>query len=116
MHTGKDKNIKAAAAYALGIFPHISIIVAIVLLVTQKHDRFIRFHALQSLMVFGGILVLSWIIWLFHGSNTAQYLMSGLHVITVVAWILLMVKAYQGIYFKVPYIGDLVEKKLQKHQ
>jgi uncharacterized membrane protein len=35
-----------------------------------------------------------------------------LGVITLIVWILLMVKAYQGEYYKLPVIGDMAEQKL----
>jgi uncharacterized membrane protein len=44
--------------------------------------------------IFSRVLVLGWLIWLFG----------------VVLWIVLMVKAYQGTKYKLPFAGNLAEK------
>ena len=76
---------------------------------------YVRFHAMQSIIVFGALNVLYWIVvwsgwfggfmgWAFLGLLTAL-----LGLLTVACWILCMVKAYQGLRFKLPVIGDLAE-------
>lgn len=77
-------------------------------LLTEKKDRFVRFHAIQSIIVFGAIslafLLLFWIPvigWVFSWA---------LGVLSPVLWILLMVKAYQGKKTKVPIAGKIAAK------
>ena len=52
---GCDANVAAALAYVLGW------ISGVVLLVTERQNRFVRFHALQSILVFGA-LSLAWFV------------------------------------------------------
>src|SRR5215213_3590924 len=91
--SGLDENIAGAAAYALGW------ITGIVFLMTEPANRFVRFHALQSIIVFGG-LSLAWFI--------ALVLIPPL---SAVLWLLLMFKAYQRQRFKLPFAGDIAEQR-----
>ena len=47
--SGLDQNIAAALTYALGW------ITGAIFLLTEPSNKFVRFHALQSLIVFGGL-------------------------------------------------------------
>lgn len=107
---GGDEKLIGALAYLLGP------ITGIVLLLTQKKNQFVRFHAMQSTIVFGGlwllyiilgiIPILGWII---------AILISPLFMLgSFILWIFLMWKAFQGEKFKVPYFGDLAEKQLSR--
>jgi uncharacterized membrane protein len=77
-------------------------------LLVEKKDRFVRFHALQSIVVFGAItlafLLLFWIPiigWIFGW---------GILGLALVLWVLLMVKAYRGEKPKMPVAGKFAEK------
>jgi len=99
-----------ALAYLLGP------VTGIVLLLTEKKSEYIRFHAMQSTIVFGAFLllylvfgivpVLGWII--------AILLSPILTLLSFVLWLVLMWKAYNGEKYKLPYFGDLAEKQLAK--
>jgi uncharacterized membrane protein len=101
---GLDENVAAALAYALGW------ITGIGFLLTEPANKFVRFHALQSVIVFGG-LSLAWFIamsipllgWFF-AFVIIPPLSAGL-------WLLLMFKAYQGTRFKVPLAGDVAAQR-----
>jgi uncharacterized membrane protein len=100
-----------------GMLAYVTIIPAIVFLVLEPYNRnrFIRFHAFQSiffgvawtalwiaLSFVGAIPVIGWmtlIIWPVMG-------LGGL-----IIWILLLMKAYGGQQWKLPVIGDLAEKQ-----
>jgi uncharacterized membrane protein len=80
----------------------------IVLLILEQKNRFIRFHALQSIILFGSLtvahIVLSQIPFVGKG-------FSGLiFVIGAIFWILMMIKAYAGESYKVLWAGNLAEK------
>ena len=81
----------------------------LVFILIEKESKFVRFHALQSIYVFGvltiAMIVLGWI------PVLGVVLTSLIWVLGVVLWIILMVKAYQGAKFKLPWAGDLAEKK-----
>jgi uncharacterized membrane protein len=80
----------------------------IVFLVLEQKNRTIRFHALQSIVVFG---ILSVAIAVFGavpliGGGFA----SALGIVVFILWIILMVKALNGEYFKMPWAGELAER------
>ncbi len=95
-----------AAAYLLGF------ITGIIFLVLEKQSKFVRFHAMQSTILFGGIFVanivlgfipiLGWLVGLL------------LSFVSFILWIVCMWKAFQGEMYKVPFVGDLAEQQLAK--
>jgi uncharacterized membrane protein len=119
-----DSNIAALLCY----FPCTALIASILFLVTEpKSNRFLRFHALQSLF-FGGstavvviaLLIVATIIQVVLGmaSGTLATLV-GLVFFLVWAVLLLgvlgvavmaMIKAYGGQQWKIPGVGALAEK------
>ena len=69
-----------------------------------------RFHAMQSIMTFGGLTVLFMVLGFI--PIIGWMLIPVLVIAQLILWILLMVKAYQGQTFKLPMIGDLAEKNI----
>ena len=119
--TGLDENVAALLSY---VFNWIS---GLVFFLIEKDSRLVRFHAMQSLILsivfFVGMIAL-YIVWFVLAIITSQ--ISGLlgtlvglivgHVIfvffiaCVIGWILGMIKAFQGQFFKLPLIGNFAEK------
>ena len=107
--TGLPKNTAAALSYVLGP------VTGIVFYVLEK-EPYVRFHAMQSTIVFGAFIllyvvfsivpVIGWIVGLI--------LSPIISLISFVLWIVLMWKAYSGEKYKLPYFGDLAEKQLAK--
>jgi len=89
----------------------------LVFFLLEKDNKFVRFHALQSIIVFGPIHVVLIIIWSIVWIPIIGWLFGIIAwligVIALVLWIICMVKAYQGEKFKLPWAGDLAEKNLQ---
>ena len=83
-------------------------ITGIIFLVLEQKNRFVRFHSLQSIIVFGILslasLILGPIPFIGQGFQWA------LTVTSIVLWIILMIKAYHGEVFKIPWAGNLAEK------
>ena len=104
--TKQNQNIIAALTYLLGF------ITGIIFLFVEKNNKFIRFHAMQSTITFGGLFVLNIVLQAvpFFG----QVVSSLLSLAGLIVWIVLMIKALQGEYFKLPYIGELAEKYMGK--
>ncbi len=96
------ENIRGALCYVLGFLS------GIFFLLTEKENKFVRFHAMQSTMVFLGITLFMMIPFL--GWMLSVFLAP----LSLLLWLFLMYKAYQGEKFKLPVIGDLVEKQLRK--
>ena len=79
-------------------------------------NRFIRFHALQSLLFFGGINVIDFIAvfgigrWHLHYLNVYMALaLLLLNFIAFVGWLVAMVQAARGASFKLPVAGNIAE-------
>lgn len=81
---------------------------------------YVRFHAAQSIVVFGGLHILYFVLGAFLGFSLFAGGWTGfsfgwaiyglLDLLAFVLWILLMIKAYQGERFRVPIAADLAEK------
>jgi len=95
-------NVAALLCYVAGW------ISGIIFLVLEQKNRYIRFHALQSIFVFG-ILTLAGI---FFGSFpfVGGAFSAIIGITGFVLWILLMIKALNGEIFKMPGIGNLAER------
>ncbi len=101
--SGLEENLAGALTYLLGF------ITGIVFLVIEKDSAFVRFHAMQSTILFVGIWVVSIVMWQLPLFGWLINLM--LMPVTLILWIVLMVKAYQHEKFKLPVIGDIAEEK-----
>jgi uncharacterized membrane protein len=110
--TGLEENVAGLLCYVLGW------ITGIVFLLLEPNNKFVRFHAIQSIIVFGALSVASIVIsavffWI-------SPLMTGLNAVIgllgLALWIVLMVKAYQGTKFKIIWAGDVAEKAAEGQQ
>jgi uncharacterized membrane protein len=124
MDTGKsalglDGNVAAALGYPIGI-------IAIICLIMEKENRFVKFHALQSILyhvaavvvfvVIVMILAILMIVLSMISSTLAALgsLLWLLYLLAVIAYIIGLiytaVKAYNGEKYMLPVIGNLAEK------
>ncbi|MDD3994486.1 MAG: hypothetical protein PHT06_01615 [Dehalococcoidales bacterium] len=103
--TGLQENIAALLCYVLGW------ITGLIFFLIEPNNRFIRFHAMQSIIVFGIFTLLSII---FNWLPFWFILWPIISILAFVLWVILIVKAYQWIYFKLPLVGDLAEKWANK--
>ncbi len=101
---GLKKEIAGALAYVLGP------ITGIFFLVTSK-DAFVRFHAMQSTVVFVALFVLQWVL----GITIILFPLSALvGLASFVLWLILIYKAWQGQEWEVPVLGKFARKFLKK--
>ncbi len=101
-----NENLMGAASYLLGF------VTGIIFLIVEKQSKFVRFHAMQSTILYGGIFILNialgfipilgWLVGLL------------LSFVAFILWIICMWKAFQGEMYKVPYVGNLAEQQLAK--
>ena len=131
MDTGKsalglDGNIAAALGYPVGI-------IAIICLIIEKENRFVRFHALQSILLHVGFAILAIALWFIGfilliagaaasaASNAGGAVGGLMGMLMGLVWLLIVVayiaglifaavKAYGGNTFKLPIIGNMAEK------
>ncbi|WP_066187646.1 MULTISPECIES: DUF4870 domain-containing protein [Gracilibacillus] len=101
---GLDQNVAGLLTYLAGA------ITGIIFLIIEKENRFVRFHAMQSIFVTVGLFIVSFVLGLIPILGWLLLLFIG--PLTLVLWIVLMVQAYQGKYFKLPWIGDMAEKQV----
>ena len=137
MDTGKsalglDGNVAAALGYPVGI-------IAIICLIMEKENRFVKFHALQSILLHVAIMVVGialGIIFMIIGiilgvasaaanSSAGGGLAAIFGLLSFLIWIIILVayigglimaavKAYNGVMFKLPILGNLAEKWTSK--
>ena len=70
---------------------------------------FVRFHAAQSMVVFGGWTVFYIVLEHLPLAAVNVFTAEAVGLLGTVLWIVLMVKAYQGARYKVPVLGDIAE-------
>ena len=120
---GLDGNLAAALGYPIGI-------IALISFFMEKENRFVKFHAIQSLLFgIGGFIVVFalQIILMIFGAVLTQ--ISGLlgtlvWVLALLCWFLYLVvfiglifaavKAYGGDMFKLPVVGNMAENMANK--
>lgn len=99
---GMDENVEAILAYA-GIW-----VTGLIFLFIEKENTHVRFHAMQSLITFFSLFIVSSLVLVI---PVLGILISSLITfVGTVLWLLLMYKAYNGEVFKLPYVGDLAEE------
>ncbi len=112
--TGLQENVAGLLCYLVGW------ITGIIFLIIDKRPS-VKFHAAQSIVVFGGIQILQIVLWsvlysgwFFGGFGFMSWglgtmLMGVLGLLTFILWILLMIKAYQGEMFRVPLASNIAD-------
>jgi uncharacterized membrane protein len=115
--TGLPTNVAAA----LACFPLIG---GIIFYVLEKHDQFVRFYAMQSI-IFGGawlVFVIMWNVlygilavipaigWIF--AFILWMIWAVANIGAVVIWIIMMIKAFSGVRWDIPYIGPIARQQV----
>lgn len=121
--TGLDSNIAGALSYLFGF------ITGLIFFLIEQDDEFVRFHAAQSMVVFGGIFVIS-IILSIVGTVVSTVMMTGTTggflaggIISLVLglvwlvlwlgslglWLYLMIRAYQGSTPRIPVAAGIAD-------
>jgi uncharacterized membrane protein len=102
--SGLPKNTASALAYVLGP------ITGIIFLMMEK-DTTVRFHAMQSIVVFLSLFVLQWVL------TFTIILLPLVPLVTIVTfglWLFLIYKAWQGEEWEVPILGKYARKFVKK--
>jgi uncharacterized membrane protein len=100
-----EENIASALAYAFAFFS------GIIVLVMERENKTVRFHALQSILWFAILAVVQAVL---HILPFTGLLLGLVHSISVISWLALMVMALSGKKFKIPVIGDVAEAQVSK--
>ena len=119
--TGLDENIAALLSYVFGW------ISGLIFFLIEKDSRLVRFHAMQSLLFNVLVAVVGIALWIvlfvvfMIAAQVSGTLATLLSLVSILVWgvfllgilagfILCLVKAFQGQYFKLPVIGNFAEK------
>jgi uncharacterized membrane protein/ribosomal protein L40E len=105
--TSLEPNVAGLLCYVLGW------ITGLVFILIEKENKFVRFHAMQSIVTFGAFSVL-WIPFSILSQMDILRVLFGIlqavtGILAFVLWIVLMIKAYQGERYKLPIVGDIAE-------
>ena len=104
--TGLDENLAALLSY-LGTF-----VTGIIFVILEKNSSFVRFHAMQSIVIFAGLGIISFVV---DGIPFIGWLLNlAISLVMVILWVILMVKAYQKEWFKVPVASAIAENLVEK--
>ena len=118
--TGMSANVAGLLCYVGGVIPPVSLgwISGLVFLVIEKKSIFVKFHAWQAIMTFGILGVLNLIFFLVRIVPFIGFgfwiLSTIVMVVSIILAIILMLQAYQGKMWKLPWVGDWAEKQISK--
>lgn len=99
---GVSANVGSLLAYVLGW------VSGLVVWLLEQENREVRFHAAQSVLVFGGLTIISTVFGLIPIIGLIVAPIVGL--VGFVLWIYLMVQGYSGNHVALPVVGDLAEQ------
>lgn len=107
---GLAENVAGLLCYVLGW------LTGIIFLLIDKRP-FVKFHAAQSIVVFGGLTVIRIALVFMHGMMGTGVIGWGflgmigllLGLVGLVLWVLLMIKAYQHENFRMPLAADIAD-------
>lgn len=108
-----SENVAGLLSYVLGW------ITGLIFYFVDKRP-YVRFHAAQSIVVFGGLHIIYFVLAAFFGMSLFTGGFGGFSILwalyglvdlgAFVLWIVLMIKAYQGTRFRVPLAADIADK------
>ena len=113
--TGLPANVAGALAYVLGP------ITGIIFYILEKDNRFVRFHAAQSIAVSIAMFIISFVLGMlgvvlgavpFIGWLIAMLLSFGVSIVSFVLWLYLMWQAFQGKEWEAPFAGVFARRMM----
>ncbi|HET9479521.1 MAG TPA: DUF4870 domain-containing protein [Pyrinomonadaceae bacterium] len=119
--TGLDENIAALLAIIFGWLG------GLIFFLIEKESRFVRFYAMQSILLNVLVLVVFIVLWIatvvlvIIGAALGDAVGTLVGILSTLLWLALgvgvliavvmcLIKAYQKQYFKLPIIGNMAEK------
>ena len=86
-------------------------VTGLIFFLLERQSRFVRFHAMQSILFFGILSILEGV---FSYLPLFGAIGSALGLVMFIGWIVMMVKAHRGQYYKLPLFGDLAESLINQ--
>lgn len=119
--TGLDENVAALLAYVL------TLVTGLVFFFIEKDSRFVRFHAMQAILlgatffVLTVVIYIAWAILLIVVVQVSEVMallvnivfmliLAVFYLAFLISWIMCLIKAFQKQYFKLPVLGNFAEK------
>ncbi|CAN5453100.1 hypothetical protein BH23ACI1_BH23ACI1_07320 [soil metagenome] len=115
--TGLDREFAAALAYLAGPFSGMTILLA------ERRNRYVRFHAWQAVLGLGGLGLLTFLLLLgaFAGLVVSPEVFTTLYrlafatlAVWVVLWIVLIVQAFTGRAWRLPLVGKAAARRAER--
>ncbi len=100
--TGLPAHVAGLLCYLLGW------VSGLVFYLIEKQSDFVRFHATQSIIVFGALTIVSIVVQAV--PFLGQLVGALLSLLGVALWIILMIKAALRERYKLPWVGDLADE------
>ncbi|MBD3390334.1 DUF4870 domain-containing protein [Candidatus Micrarchaeota archaeon] len=111
---GNESNLLAAAGYIIGI-------IAIIMYLVKKEDKFLRFHSMQSILLWVGTFVIAIVLWIISAIISMipaigvigcvfGLLATVIWLIALVAALYCAYKAFNGKRYELPYLGPMARK------
>jgi uncharacterized membrane protein len=115
---GMDPKIAAGLGYLVGI-------VGLIFFFIEKKNRFVKFNALQAIFLHFGFGIVEFVVFIVYftlliatnGSGIVGLFGCLLGLVGIgwfVGWLIAMIQAFQGKYFKFPLIGDWADRIVSK--
>lgn len=103
---GLTQNVAAGLSY---VFVWLS---GLIIFLTEKQNRTVRFHAMQSMLFFGGLSVIFVLLEIVAviGVPFIGVLSGLLWLVWIVGWFVLVINGFMGKNFKLPIVGEYAEK------
>ena len=100
MNSRLEPRLAAVLSYMLWI------VSGMIMLMVERENRFVRFHALQSI-AYCGIVVVSFVALAIAGFPLLSALLG---MASLAIWVLLMYRAAQGRWWQLPWVGRWAER------
>lgn len=104
LSTGLKKETAGALAYVLGP------VSGVILFLIEK-DKFVRFHAMQSMVVFVGLFAIQWMLGI---TIILAILIPLVGIVSFILWLMLIYKAWMGEEWEVPFAGKFARNLIKK--
>ena len=102
--TGMQANFAALLSYLFGI------VTGLVFFLVEKESQFVKFHAMQSTCFSIAVFVLSLVLMFI--PVLGWIVLFLLQVAVFIFWIICMVQAYQGKWYRLPVVGGFAAKQV----
>lgn len=103
--TGLDPNVAGFLSYLFGA------ISGVIFLLVEKENKFVKFHAMQSILVFVFLFILNFVLGFIPVLGWIGNLI--LVPVSLILWIFLMIKAYKGEWYHLPIVGEIAAKQAE---